>query len=80
MSEIWERNEEHSGEEELVATAQRDGEAPAVTPGAEQSVQHPEGDNPRDALEVQGEDVASSPARRGHQDRDWSRSDDHSSQ
>ncbi|MGO3147841.1 MAG: hypothetical protein ACTIJ6_09200 [Leucobacter sp.] len=67
MAEIWEQNEERSEDEELVVTDHRDAKEPAVLPGDEQSVEVTSED-PRDALEEQGEDVSSSPARRGHDD------------
>lgn len=67
MAEIWEQNEEKGPEDELVVTEQRDAERPAVDPDDEQAIETTESD-PRDALEELGEDVASSPARRGHED------------
>ncbi|WP_416446636.1 hypothetical protein AB3K78_04860 [Leucobacter sp. HNU] len=67
MAEIWEQNEEKGPEDELVVTAQRDSGRPAVEPEDQQAVETTEPD-PRDALEELGEDVSSSPARRGHED------------
>lgn len=65
MAEIWEQNEEVSEDEELVVTDHRDAQEPTVLPEDEQSVEATT-DDPREALEEQGEDVSSSPARRGH--------------
>lgn len=65
MARIWESNESRDGDEELAVTEQRDRDRPAVTPESEPAEENPEGAEPRDALEAQGEDVASSPARRG---------------
>jgi len=67
MTRIWEQNEEKGEEEELVVTEHRDDERPAVAPEEEQTVEAPGGD-PRNALDALGEDAASSPARRGHED------------
>ncbi|MBL3686302.1 hypothetical protein D3248_04965 [Leucobacter zeae] len=71
MADIWDQNEELDAEEELVVTDIRDdrdeaavdAETAAVT---EDDVEIPPGETPRDALEALGEDVASSPAQRGH--------------
>lgn len=68
MAQIWERNEEKNEDEELVVTDHRDESEPVVTPEEQQAVETPSGD-PRNALDALGEDVASSPARRGHEDR-----------
>lgn len=67
MAQIWEQNEEKSEEEELVVTEHRDREEPAVDVEDEQSIETTVGDA-RSALDELGEDVASSPARRGHDD------------
>lgn len=69
MAQIWEQNEEKSEDEELVVTEHRDSPEPAVTPEEEQAVETA-GDDPREALEELGEDVSSSPARRGHEESD----------
>ncbi|MGO1537835.1 MAG: hypothetical protein ACTHZ9_06195 [Leucobacter sp.] len=68
MARIWEQNEETDEDEELVVTEHRDRGADDVL---ERSVNEEESvevttDDPRAALEELGEDVASSPARRGH--------------
>ena len=68
MTRIWEQNEEKDEEEELVVTEHRDDERPAVALEEEQTVEAPPGGDPRNALDALGEDVASSPARRGHED------------
>lgn len=67
MSQIWEQNEEKDEEEELVVTEHRDQGEPAVTPDEEQQIETAS-DDPRSALDELGEDVSSSPARRGHED------------
>ena len=67
MSQIWEQNEEKDEEEELVVTQHRDDREPVVTPDEEQQIETPS-DDPRSALDALGEDVSSSPARRGHED------------
>ena len=67
MSQIWEQNEEKDEEEELVVTEHRDVSEPAVTPDDEQQIEAPS-DDPRSSMDVLGEDVSSSPARRGHED------------
>ncbi|MFC5337672.1 hypothetical protein [Leucobacter denitrificans] len=67
MAEIWEQNEEISEDEELTVTDHRDEAEPKVSPEEEQAVEVTT-DDPREALEEQGEDVSSSPARRGHED------------
>ena len=69
MAEIWEQNEEIDEETELVATNQRDDAEAIVEPDEEQEVQVTTAD-PREALDALGEDVASSPARRGHDNRE----------
>lgn len=66
MAEIWEQNEEKTEDEELVVTEHRDAREPSVSPEAEEAVEVPPGENPREALEELGEDVSSSPAQRGH--------------
>lgn len=68
MAQLWEQNEEKDEEEELVVTEHRDAPAPAVPPEEEQAVEVPEGEDPRDALDALGEDAASSPTRRGHEE------------
>lgn len=69
MAKIWEQNEKKSEEDELVVSEHRDAQEPAVTPSSEQSVETTS-DDPRDVLEELGEDVASSPARRGTETSD----------
>lgn len=68
MAQIWEPGEEKDENEELVVTEHRDASGPGITSEDEQGVEIPEGEDPREALEALGEDVASSPARRGHED------------
>lgn len=65
MAQIWKPNEEKSEDEDLVVTGHRDEELGQAEPENEQAVEVPE-DDPRSALDALGEDVASSPARRGH--------------
>ena len=59
--------EDKGAEEELVETDHRDASAPLVPPEDQSAVETAEGD-PQEALEELGEDVASSPARRGTED------------
>lgn len=66
MTQDWKRNEEKTEDDELVVTEHRDGAEPFVTPEEEQGIETVE-ETPREALEELGEDVASSPARRGHE-------------
>ncbi len=86
MADSWKQNEEKSEEEELVVTDHRDapedplplgfeGESAAAEEVPDEQLR--EGD-PRSALEVLGEDVASSPARRGHEDPETAAGDDRS--
>lgn len=65
MARIWEQNEELGEEDELVVTEHRDADEPAVESADEQAVETALGGG-RNPLEELGEDVASSPARRGH--------------
>jgi len=75
MAQLWEQNEEKDEEDELVVTEHRDDSEPAVPPEEETAVETPAGDA-RGALDALGEDVASSPARRGHDDPEaWARRD-----
>jgi len=67
VAQIWEQNEEKDEDDELVVTEHRDEAEPAVEPEDEQAVETTEPD-PRAALDELGEDVSSSPARRGHED------------
>ncbi|PRI10012.1 hypothetical protein [Leucobacter massiliensis] len=67
MAQPWEPNDEKDENEELAITEHRDAAEPAVTAEDEQAVEVAEPD-PRAALDALGEDVASSPARRGHED------------
>lgn len=69
MAEIWEQNEQKNEEEDLVVTEHRDNSEPNVTADDEESVETTT-DDPREALEVLGEDVSSSPARRGSETSD----------
>jgi len=66
VATAWEPNEEKDADDELTETLP-DQPAPLVTPEDEQGVEVTGGD-PRSALDALGEDVASSPARRGHED------------
>lgn len=66
MAQIWKPNEEKSEEEDLVVTGHRDDEQQQVMAEEEQAVEAAEA-SPRNALDALGEDVASSPARRGHE-------------
>lgn len=65
MAQVWDQNEEIDEDDELVVTEHRDEPEPAVRAEDEQSVETatPGG---RASLDALGEDVASSPARRGH--------------
>ncbi|MEJ6489023.1 hypothetical protein PQI23_04725 [Leucobacter sp. USCH14] len=63
MAEIWEPTDEIDGDEDLTVTDHRDEDRPLVTADDEQAVETTTND-PREALEELGEDVASSPARR----------------
>lgn len=64
MTHRWEQNEEIDENDELVVTEQRDDSEPAVPPEDEESTETTEED-PQGALDELGEDVSSSPARRG---------------
>lgn len=64
MAQISRPNEEVDEEEELVVTDHRDAIGENVPPEEEQAVETTE-ETPREVLEDLGEDVASSPARRG---------------
>lgn len=66
MAQTGDQNEEIDEEEELVVTDHRDENGPMVSTDNEEEVEIPDGETPRDAMRVLGEDVASSPARRGH--------------
>lgn len=66
MAELWEPTDEIDENEELVVTDHRDEASEHVTPDEEQAVETT-ADSPREALEELGEDVASSPARRGRE-------------
>ncbi|GAA2185569.1 hypothetical protein GCM10009786_02540 [Leucobacter alluvii] len=63
MAEIWEPTDEIDGDEDLTVTDHRDEDRPLVSADDEQAVEVTT-DDPREALEELGEDVASSPARR----------------
>lgn len=65
MTDPWKQNEEKREDEELVVTDHRDGDEPIVTADEEPSIEMTQG-TARETLQEQGEDVASSPARRGH--------------
>lgn len=72
MADIWDQNEELDAEDELVVTDLRDEEDEAAVDEdtesvAEEDVEIPPGETPREALDALGEDVASSPAQRGHE-------------
>lgn len=64
MGRLWEQNEELDENDELVVTDHRDETEPAVPPEEEPSTGTTTGD-PQEALDELGEDVSSSPARRG---------------
>lgn len=64
MAQLWEQNEEIDENEELVVTEHRDESEPAVPPEEEPSTET-DVDDPQEALDELGEDVSSSPARRG---------------
>lgn len=73
MADIWDQNEELDAEEELVVTDLRDDRDEAAVDADAEAVtvddaEIPPGETPREALEALGEDVASSPARRGHEE------------
>lgn len=63
MAEMWEPTDEIDGDEDLTVTDHRDEDGPLVSADDEQSIETTT-DDPREALEELGEDVASSPARR----------------
>lgn len=63
MAEIWEPTDEIDGDEDLTVTDHRDEDRPLVSADDERAVEVTT-DDPREALEELGEDVASSPARR----------------
>lgn len=67
MRGMDEENEEKGPEEELVSTEHRDAEEPIVLPEDEPDV-FISGPTPRSGLDVLGEDVSSSAARRDHED------------
>jgi hypothetical protein len=67
VAEIFRPNEEKTEDDELVVTGHRDEAHEGVHPDDETAVQTAESDV-RSALDALGEDVASSPARRGHED------------
>lgn len=66
MVDSWKQNEEKDQDEELAVTDHRDQEGLTVTADDDQTLPAPAAEqDPREAL---GEDVASSPARRAHDD------------
>lgn len=65
MSKIWDQNEEINEDEELVVTDHRDASSAVIDAEEADDVETTQ-DDPREALAELGEDVASSPARRGH--------------
>lgn len=65
MADLSEPRDSIDAEEELVITDHRDRDEPYITPDEEEGIEVVE-ETPREALQEQGEDVASSPARRGH--------------
>lgn len=69
MTGMWKPNDEKNEDEELTVTEHRDTNAPQVEPDDEQAVEMPE-ESLEATLESLGEDVASSPARRGQADID----------
>jgi len=64
MAQLWEQNEERDENEELVVTEHRDDSEPAVPPEDEPSTES-DAEEPQSSLDELGEDVSSSPARRG---------------
>ncbi len=72
MVDSWKQNEEKDQDEELAVTDHRDQEGLTVTADDDQTLPGPAVEqDPRgalEALEALGEDVASSPARRAHDD------------
>lgn len=67
MARLGDQNENIDQETELVSTSHRDREDELVRPDEEQDLETLHQD-PREAMEELGEDVASSPARRAHGD------------
>ena len=65
MTDPWKQNEEKSEDEELVVTEHRDDAVAPLDSEDETSIEMTQ-DTTRETLQEQGEDVASSPARRGH--------------
>lgn len=69
MADSWTQNEEKNEDEELAVTDHRDQEGLTVTADDDQTLPASAAEqDPREALEALGEDVASSPARRAHDD------------
>lgn len=67
MADTWDNHEDLSADDDLVVTDHRDREEPLVEPDEETGVESAAG-SPRAALGELGEDVSSSPARRGRGD------------
>lgn len=65
MGTVWDNNDELSAEDDLVATDHRD--ADFLEPEADAMQVETSADSPREAMQELGDDVASSPARRGHE-------------
>lgn len=65
MGTVWDNNEELDAEQDLVATDQRD--ADFLSPDDEALQVETSADSAREAMQELGDDVASSPARRGHE-------------
>jgi len=69
MVDSWKQNEEKGQDEELAVTDHRDQEGLTVTADDDQTLPVPAAEQDlHEALEALGEDVASSPARRAHDD------------
>ena len=69
MIDSWKQNEEKNEDDELAVTDHRDQEGLTVTADDDQTLPASAAEqDSREALEALGEDVASSPARRAHDD------------
>ena len=69
---IWKENEEKTSEEDLAITEHRDRDvaSTAVPNTANEPAVETTAETPQEALDELGEDVASSPAERGHVPRE----------
>lgn len=69
MIDSWKQNEEKNEDDELAVTDHRDQEGLTVTADDDQTLPASAAEqDSREVLEALGEDVASSPARRAHDD------------